>query len=328
MGTTLAVVQPQTQLARPETFAPRTLDEAMKFADLLIQSGMLPKSYAGKNAATIVVALQFGMELGMQPMQSLQNIANINGQPGVWGDAALALVLSSGLCEYYQEDDFETIKKNKKATFIVKRRGFPKEKVTIFSYEDAVTAKIFDNAVWKTYPARMCQMRARSFGLRDTFPDVLKGLPLAEELQDYGATIEGSPSQPTTATAKTTEKPKTEEVIGMAKATEFYNEYFFRGWTPAESKVFLKDKMGIVEPRTSKDIPASRLKEAMDWAGQDAPIRKEVLAIAESLGMTDAEKIEAWNKHSVLDGRKNLNAWTNWLEEAKAELDKRNSQEQ
>lgn len=35
-----------------------------------------------------------------------------------------------------------------------------------------------------TYPRRMLQMRARSFALRDAFPDVLKGLITIEEAQD------------------------------------------------------------------------------------------------------------------------------------------------
>ncbi len=92
--TSIQVAGQTATLARPETFAPRTLAEALKFADLLIESKMLPKSYKDATAATIVVALQFGMELGLQPLQSLQNIASINGQPGIWGDAALALVLA------------------------------------------------------------------------------------------------------------------------------------------------------------------------------------------------------------------------------------------
>jgi hypothetical protein len=34
------------------------------------------------------------------------------------------------------------------------------------------------------YPKRMRQMRARAFALRDVFPDVLRGLPVAEEVMD------------------------------------------------------------------------------------------------------------------------------------------------
>jgi hypothetical protein len=38
---------------------------------------------------------------------------------------------------------------------------------------------------WTNYPKRMRQMRARGFAVRDVFPDVLKGIPVAEELMDY-----------------------------------------------------------------------------------------------------------------------------------------------
>ena len=37
---------------------------------------------------------------------------------------------------------------------------------------------------WTQYPKRMRQMRARAFAVRDVFPDVLKGLPVAEEVMD------------------------------------------------------------------------------------------------------------------------------------------------
>jgi hypothetical protein len=34
------------------------------------------------------------------------------------------------------------------------------------------------------YPNRMLQLRARSFALRDAFPDALKGIGIAEEVRD------------------------------------------------------------------------------------------------------------------------------------------------
>ena len=290
----------------------------MKFAALVLESGLCPKSYVGKPPASIVVALQFGMELGMQPLQSLQNIASINGQPGVWGDAALALVLSSGLCEYYEEDDFETIKKNEKATFTVKRRGFPKPKTTTFSYADAKTAGIIGNAVWKTYPYRMCQMRARSFGLRDSFPDVLKGLELAEALQDYpGTTIEGTASP-----APAAEPEKKEETIGQVGGSEFFKAYKASGWSPDESKAWLRDNLQIGPPHNelnSKDIPVSKKEEAMKWAHTKAPIYLAVMKKFEDLGMTLEEQIKFVNDRKV-----------NYVEISKeldAELAKRDAQE-
>jgi hypothetical protein len=293
----LQVQAPSTALARPETFAPRTLQEALQFADLLLESGMIPKSYVGKSPAAIVVALQFGMELGMQPMQALQNIANINGSPGVWGDAALALVLGSGLCEYYEEDNFETIKKNEKATFTIKRRGFPKAKTTTFSYADAKSAGIFTNAVWKTYPYRMCQMRARSFGLRDSFPDVLKGMELAEVLQDYpGETIDAQPRSSAPAPAA----EKAEETIGQSGGSDFYKRYKASGWLPEEAKVWLRDNLQIGHPhneKNSKDIPASKKEQAFAWADSISPIKTAVNEKFETLGFTHDERVAFFTAH-------------------------------
>jgi len=211
MSTEIQVTQP-ARMERGDTFAPRSLAEAFQFADMVLVSGMAPKSYldiyskaleggatkedAGiKARSAIVVALQLGLEVGFQPMQALQNIASINGTPSVWGDGALALVRSSGLLEYIKEDNFDTIKKNQAATCVVKRRGDPEEKIITFTYEDAKKAGIFERGVWKVYPYRMCMFRARGFALRDKFADILKGLKIAEEVLDY-VDVESTPEQP------------------------------------------------------------------------------------------------------------------------------------
>ena len=159
--------------------SPRNLDEAMRFADLLSKSDIVPKDFQNK-PGNILVAIQWGMELGLKPMQAMQNIAVINGRPSLWGDAVLALVRSSPLCEYvYETDD------GKEATCKVKRRG-EEEQVRTFNMEDAKTANLLNKAgPWTTNPKRMRQMRARSFALRDVFTDVLKGIPIAEEVMDY-----------------------------------------------------------------------------------------------------------------------------------------------
>lgn len=157
---------------------PTSLTEAMEFAGFLAQSSIVPKDFAN-NPGNILVAIQWGMELGLQPMQAMQNIAVINGRPALWGDAVIALVKSSPLCEYvYETDDGET------ATCRVKRRG-EEEQVRTFSMADAKTAGLAGKqGPWSQYPKRMRQMRARGFALRDVFADVLRGMPVAEELQD------------------------------------------------------------------------------------------------------------------------------------------------
>ena len=158
--------------------SPQTFEQALTFANYLADSDMVPKDFKGK-PGNCLVAIQWGMEIGLKPLQAMQNIAVINGRPSLWGDAVIALVRSSPLCEYIiEEDDGRT------ATCKVKRRGEP-EQSRSFSMDDAKAAGLLGKqGPWTQYPKRMRQMRARAFAVRDVFPDVLKGLPVAEEVMD------------------------------------------------------------------------------------------------------------------------------------------------
>lgn len=175
---TAAVVEIKTP---PQSFslAPRNLEEAFQLAEMLAASDMVPKDFKGK-PGNVMIAMQWGMEVGLKPLQALQNIAVINGRPSMWGDAVLALVRASPLCEYVLEDE------DGSGTAIcrAKRRG-EQEQTRTFSNADAKTAGLLNKAgPWTTSPKRMKQMRARSFALRDVFTDVLKGMDIAEVLMD------------------------------------------------------------------------------------------------------------------------------------------------
>lgn len=181
----IAEFQPQEQEAQGTSLkpafdlSPRSLDEAMRFADILCKSDIVPKDFQNK-PGNILVAIQWGMELGLKPMQAMQNIAVINGRPSLWGDAVIALVRSSPLCEYIYEGE-----ENGVAVCRVKRRG-EDEQVRTFSDEDAKAAGLLNKqGPWTQYKKRMKQMRARAFAVRDVFADVLKGIPIAEEVMDY-----------------------------------------------------------------------------------------------------------------------------------------------
>jgi hypothetical protein len=165
-------------------FAPATITEAMEFSKMLAGSTMVPKAYQGK-PQDIMVCVQWGMELGLAPMQALQNIAVINGKPSVYGDAALALVQASSLCEGIDEYIENEGTPNPVAVCVAKRKG-RNPVISRFSVEDAKRAGLWGKGgPWQSYPKRMLAMRARGFALRDAFPDVLKGLITAEEAQDY-----------------------------------------------------------------------------------------------------------------------------------------------
>ena len=158
--------------------SPQTFEQALTFSTYLADSDLVPKDFKGK-PGNCLIAMQWGSELGLKPLQAMQNLAIINGRPSLWGDAVIALVRGSPLCESIIEtDDGNT------ATCKVKRRG-EAEQMRTFSMEDAAAAGLKGKqGPWAQYPKRMRQMRARAFALRDVFPDVLRGLPVAEELMD------------------------------------------------------------------------------------------------------------------------------------------------
>lgn len=158
---------------------PKNFGELMKYAEMIANSDMAPGDYK-KNPGNVLVAIQMGAEVGLKPLQALQNIAVINGRPSIWGDAALALVQSHPEYDGIKEEGDE-----KKATCTIKRKGEEPHTVT-FTKEQAEKAGLWGKSgPWKTYPERMLQMRARGFALRDKFSDALKGLITAEEARDY-----------------------------------------------------------------------------------------------------------------------------------------------
>lgn len=160
---------------------PRNLVEAMEFAKIIASSDMVPKTYLNK-PGNVMVAVQMGAEVGLKPMQALQGIACINGNPGIWGDAMWALVLSHPEYEDSTEEKFDS-----HCTVTLKRRGRSPVIVT-FSMADATKAGLAGKqGPWQTAPKRMLQMRARAFACRDLFADALKGIKSIEELRDYPA---------------------------------------------------------------------------------------------------------------------------------------------
>ena len=182
MTAQLATLRPQSAPAltgaRQIGLTPQSIEEAMKMADLLSKSSMVPKDYMN-NPGNIIVAIQFGAEIGLPPLQAMQNLSVVNGRPAIWGDAIIALVRGSGLMEDIREDISDT-----GATCTVKRRGEQPVSRT-FTAEDAKRAGLYGKqGPWQQYPKRMLQMRARAWALRDVFPDVLRGVHVGEEAQD------------------------------------------------------------------------------------------------------------------------------------------------
>jgi hypothetical protein len=175
---------------------PKSYPQVMELAVIMAKSGMVPKEMIGRPEAC-AVAIMFGLELGLSPTQAIQNIMVVNGRPTIWGDALKALIIGSGKCELFDEDPPHVALKNKKGRCrLVRKKEFGGGEIEMeFSVDDAQRAKLWSKeGPWQTYPGRMLMYRARSWACRDLFPDVLKGMQMREELDDYEI-IHPAPSQ-------------------------------------------------------------------------------------------------------------------------------------
>ena len=161
--------------------APTNMGEAIQFSEMLASSNMVPKNFQNK-PADILVAVQWGSEVGLPPLAALNGIAVINGKPSLYGDAAMSLVVGHPAYGGHEEK-----LEGEEASCTIVRIVNGKEVPTVrtFSVTDAKKANLMSKpGPWSQYPKRMLAMRARGFAIRDSFPDALKGVITYEEAAD------------------------------------------------------------------------------------------------------------------------------------------------
>ena len=188
----------QNEIAQP-TLVDQSVEEVKAFRDKLkfmFENGVLPKSYLDVKAnekdkeCTLIseaslnramATISYGKALGLTPEMSLTHCMNVNGHMSIYGDAINAIIYSSGLLkrktEYFDEETLT-------AVCIIERKDIAGEETRTFSFEDAKIAGLWGKGVWRQYPKRMAQMRARGFAYRDVFPDLLHGMITTEEAMD------------------------------------------------------------------------------------------------------------------------------------------------
>jgi len=169
---------------------PKSISDVKELAKMIALAEWAPESYRDIDGnylqPKIELAIMHGATVGLGPIAAVHSIAVIGGMPSIWGDGALSVIENSGLLEdmieEYENDDEQGVV----AICTMKRRGRATPIVNRFSVAMADQAGLTRNdGPWQTYPARMLRMRARSWTMRDAFADVLRGLHLREEIEDF-----------------------------------------------------------------------------------------------------------------------------------------------
>jgi hypothetical protein len=149
---------------------PRTLPEIQTMAEILAKSTLLPDALRGK-VPDVVVQILAGQELGLAPMASIRGVHIVAGKPILSADTMVALVLGSGLCDYFSRVE-ETATS---VTYECKRRGAPHPQRFTWSDEDSKRAGLNTKENYRLHGRAMRAARAKAALARDVFPDILMG---------------------------------------------------------------------------------------------------------------------------------------------------------
>lgn len=180
---------------------PQNPQEYARMANLLVDAGCVPASYAGSNPnetrAKLIIGLMKSVEIGVPPITGLNGIMIVNNRPSVWGDLAVSLIQRSGLLLKQSvrrigpeplpgmslkdwDDGFGYV-------VTMWRVGQEDPYVGEFKVSNARRANLWENhkkQPWIYYPEDMLFNRARAKAMRAGFADALHGMGIVEEERD------------------------------------------------------------------------------------------------------------------------------------------------
>jgi hypothetical protein len=185
---------PPPKVIAASAIIPRSIDELMQLATIVFKAG--PPAGHGR-AESVAMAIAFGMEIGLLPVQSVASVSVIGGKPSLYGDAALGLLLASPFCEKL-DHGLTGVGDSRCGWIATKRKGQEVERKSDFNVDDAKQAGLWlldqplpadpekaakkRKASWYAYPDRMLVWKAVSHHMKDWWADVLRGLTIYEDV--------------------------------------------------------------------------------------------------------------------------------------------------
>lgn len=142
-------------------------------------SEFVPATFANRPEA-IMAAILTGIELDVQPLWALRNVAVIKGRVSLSAEAMRALVLRAGHAIWQVEAT------DARVVMAGRRRGLDVDPLHVeWTWRMATSAGLVNGENWKRYPRAMLTARATTELCRVLFPDVIAGIVSTDEVEDY-----------------------------------------------------------------------------------------------------------------------------------------------
>lgn len=165
-------------------FASSRFELALRQADMLAKSDLLPKAFHG-NPANCLIALELAERINTSPFLIAQNVDIIHGKPGFSAKFLIGCFNSSGHFDPITYEETPADGGSCRAISRDRRTGTtiegPWVSMKIAKAEGWVTK---NGSKWQTMPQMMLRYRAASWMIRTTAPEISLGLPTSEEIID------------------------------------------------------------------------------------------------------------------------------------------------
>lgn len=156
------------------------LTERMRYAQALAAADLLPSQYRSK-PANVLLAMEYGLALGLDTVTAIQQVHIIDGRPSASAQLLAALVRRAGHRLRVSGDDRHAVAEiircdDPEFTFRAE-----------WTIERAAAANLAGRDQWKKYPAAMLKARAITEVARDACPEVLSGVSGTADAPEHDA---------------------------------------------------------------------------------------------------------------------------------------------
>lgn len=228
------------------------LDSAHRLGQALCQTDFVPKDFKGKPEAA-AAAILAGKALGLDPMNSLQNIFVIHGKPALYARTMAGMVMEHG------HELVRTVATPEQVTIMARRKNQEQWQEFTWTIERAQTAGYTSNKLYKSDPVAMLTAKAQAEACRTIAPDVLTGVA-TYSVEDHQLDNIGRPTRPSRVA-----QPVAEPVAEAPSFEPITNEQWSSllaaghdaGLDPAQVGALAADVIGT-DLRGPQDIPADQ----------------------------------------------------------------------
>lgn len=167
-----SLVSPSAAVAELAQHA-QMMDASYRLAQVLSNTGMVPQDYRGK-PDDAAAAIMYGAEIGLKPIQALQNIFVVHGRPAIYGRTMQAILVNHGF-------RFTTVESSDTRVTVEGVAPDGRAEQATWTIERAEQAGYTKNARYKANPQEMLYAKAVTEVSRKIAPDLLLGMPYSVE---------------------------------------------------------------------------------------------------------------------------------------------------